>query len=203
MKRDDEIERELQAHLELEAEEYREAGLSAEEARYAAMRSMGSAAQIQEETRAVWRSVMLEQLVRDLKYALRMLWRAPGFTLVAVLCLGLGIGASTTIFSVVNAVLFKPLPYKDPARLVRVYTEFPTFPGGGLPRFALSPVEFRELQEQGRAWDQIEGWVNGGANLAGGSQPVRISGTFVSGGLFSLLGVAPVHGRAISPEDDR
>ncbi len=202
MSREDDIARELEAHLELEAEECREAGMSAEEARYAAMRAMGPAARIQEDTRAVWRSLMVEQLWRDVRYATRMLWRAPGFTLVAVLCLGLGIGASTTIFSVVNAVLFKPLPYRDSDRLVRVYSEFPTFPGGGLPKFPLSPVEFRELQRQGRAWDQIEGWVVQGANLAGGSEPIRINSTYVSGGMMSMLGVAPAFGRAIVPSDD-
>src|SRR4051794_23437990 len=85
-----------------------------------------------------------------------MLWRSPGFTTVAVACLGSGIGASTTIFSVVNAVLFRSLPYRDSGRLIRVCTEFPTFPGGGLPRFNVSAPEFRELQQQGRAWDQIE-----------------------------------------------
>ncbi|MBC8167220.1 MAG: ABC transporter permease [Bryobacteraceae bacterium] len=146
---------------------------------------------------------MFDQLLRDVKYAFRMLWRAPAFTFIAVLCLGVGIGASTTIFSVVSAVLLKPLPYRDSARLVRVYTEFPTFPNGGLPKFWVSAPEFRELQEQGRTWDQLEAWVNGGSNLSGGNEPVRVTTSFVTGGMFAMLGAAPALGRAISPADDR
>lgn len=146
---------------------------------------------------------LFEQLRRDAQYAVRMLRRAPGFTAVALLCLALGIAASTTIFSVVNAVLFKPLPYRDSERIVRVYSEFPTFPGGGLPKFTISPPEFRELQTDGKVWDQIEAWATNGSNLSGGPEPVRIQNAFVTGGMFAMLGVAPELGRAVSPADDR
>jgi putative ABC transport system permease protein len=145
---------------------------------------------------------VLEQLARDAKYALRMLRRAPGFTAVALLCLSLGIGASTTIFSVVNAVVFKPLPYRDADRLGRLYTEFPTFPNGGLRKFFVSAPEFRELQQYGKAWDQLEAWANSGANLSGGSEPVRVQTAFVTGGMLSMLGVQPQYGRVITPPDD-
>lgn len=147
---------------------------------------------------------MIEQLGRDARYSLRMLGRAPGFTAIALLCLALGIGASTTIFSVVNTVLFKPLPYRDSERLVRLYTEFPNFPNGGLRKFFVSAPEFRELQQQGRAWDQLEAWGTTGANLAGGgTDPIRIQTAFVTGGMFSMLGVQPTAGRTIAPSDDR
>jgi putative ABC transport system permease protein len=145
---------------------------------------------------------MPDQILRDGRYALRMLRRTPGFTAVALLCLSLGIGASTTIFSVVNAVVFKPLPYRDSERLVRVYSEFLNFPGGGLRKFAISPPEFRELQRDGRVWDQIEAWTVGGANLSGGTEPVRIQTGFVTGGALEMLGVRPVLGRLITPADD-
>ena len=145
---------------------------------------------------------MLEQLVRDVRYSFRTLLRSPGFTLVSIVCLALGIGASTTIFSVVNAVLFKPLPFRDSDRLVRVYTEFPTFPGGGLPKFPASAPEFRELQREGRAWDQLEAWSTGGANLNGNAEPVRINAALVSGGLMGMLGVQPIRGRVVSIADD-
>lgn len=202
MSREEEIERELRAHLDCEAEELQDRGLPPDRARYAAQRHFGSVALIQEDTRYVWRSLMFEQMMRDAKYALRMLRRAPGFTAVALLCLSLGIGASTTIFSVVNTVVFKPLPYRDSERLVRVYTEFPTFPNGGLRKFFVSAPEFRELQQYGKAWDQIEGWSNSGANLSGGAEPIRIQVAFVTGGMLSMLGVQPVLGRAIAPADD-
>jgi hypothetical protein len=202
MHREEEIEREIRAHLECEAEDLRDRGLSEDDARYAARRNFGSVAKIREDTRYVWRSMMLEQLLRDARYALRMLRRAPAFTAIALLCLSLGIGASTTIFSVVNAVVFKPLPYRDSGRLVRVYTEFPTFPGGGLPKFAVSAPEFRELQQHGRTWDQLEAWTSGGANISGGTEPIRVQTAFITGGLLSMLGVPPQLGRVLTPADD-
>ena len=102
-----------------------------------------------------------------------MLGRNPGFTAAAVLCLGLGIGATTAIFSVVNAVLLRPLPYAHADRLVRVFTEFPNFPNGGLRHFWVSPPEFLDLRRDASTFEAIEGWANQGANLAGASEPVR------------------------------
>lgn len=144
----------------------------------------------------------LDQLRRDAGYAVRTLMRNPAFSLVAIVCLGLGIGASTTIFSVVNAVLLKDLPFKNSSRLLRVYTEFPTFPGGGLPKFPVSAPEFRELQRDGRSWDQLEAWTAGGANISGTSEPVRVPAAFVSGGLMAMLGVQPAKGRFLTLPDD-
>ncbi|MES1256828.1 MAG: ABC transporter permease, partial [Acidobacteriota bacterium] len=141
-------------------------------------------------------------LIDNLRYAFRSLRKSPAFTLAALSCLALGIGASTAIFSVVNAVVLKPLPYRDAGRYVRIYTEFPGFPNGGLRKFWLSPPEFRELQKEGRAWDQLEAWVAGSASLQGGSEPVRVTICSVSGGLMPMLGVAPRLGRWITPASD-
>ncbi len=140
--------------------------------------------------------------MRDLRYGLRMLARNPGFTVAAVACLALGIGATTAIFSVVNAVILRPLPYAQSPRLVRIFTEFPTFPNGGLRHFWASPPEYLELKRDTKSWDALEGWVNGGVNLAGNAEPVRAQATFVTGGMLSLLGVQPMMGRLISPADD-
>jgi predicted permease len=140
--------------------------------------------------------------MRNVRYGLRMLARNPGFTIAAVACLALGIGATTAIFSVVNAVILRPLPYAQSPRLVRVFTEFPTFPNGGLRHFWVSPPEYLELKRETRSFDALEGWVNGGVNLAGNAEPVRAQATFVTGGMLSLLGVQPLMGRSISPADD-
>ncbi|MGB0035338.1 MAG: ABC transporter permease [Candidatus Acidiferrales bacterium] len=138
----------------------------------------------------------------DVRHAVRMLLKNPSFTAAAVLCLTLGIGATTGIFSVVNAVLLRPLAYKLPDRLVRVYTEFPTFPNGGLRRFWTSAPEFIDLRRDTKSWESLDAWINGGANIAGVTQPVRVTASYVSGGLLNALGVSPVMGRAISPADD-
>src|SRR5215475_12486722 len=110
---------------------------------------------------------------QNIRYGLRMLTRNPGFTAAAVLCLGLGIGATTAIFSVVNAVLLRQLPYAHSDRLVRVFTEFPNFPNGGLRHFWVSPPEYLDLKRDTQSFEAIEGWATTGVNLAGTSEPVR------------------------------
>ena len=144
----------------------------------------------------------MNTLTMDLRHAVRMLVKNPGFTLAAVLCLTLGIGATTGIFSVVNAVLLRPLGYRQPEQLVRVYTEFPTFPDGGLRRFWTSPPEFLDLRQDTKSWQSLDAWANTGANIAGVSQPIRVTASFVSGGLLQSLGVSPKMGRLLSPADD-
>jgi len=139
---------------------------------------------------------------QDLQFALRMMRKNLGFTAAAVLCLMLGIGATTGIFTVVNAVLLRPLPYAHPEQLVRVFTEFPTFPNGGLPRFWTSAPEFFDLRRDTHSWASMDTWQTGGVNLGGKSEPVRVTGANVSGGLLETLGVAPISGRLISAADD-
>src|SRR5689334_5519299 len=121
-------------------------------------------------------------IARNVRYGIRMLLRNPGFTAAAVLCLGLGIGATTAIFSVVNAVLLRQLPYAHSERLIRVFTEFPTFPNGGLRHFWVSPPEYVELRRDAQSFDALEGWANFGANLAGANEPVRATTGYVTGG---------------------
>jgi predicted permease len=144
----------------------------------------------------------MDTLIQDVKFALRMMARNPGFLAAAVLCLMLGIGATSGIFSVVNAVLLRPLPYKSPEQLARIYTEFPTFPNGGLHRFTISGPEYFDLKRDLKSWETIEAWFTGGANLAGDNEAVRATTTFVSGGVLDTLGVPPAMGRAITPADD-
>jgi putative ABC transport system permease protein len=139
---------------------------------------------------------------QNVTYAFRSLLRTPTFTLAALLCLTLGIGATTAIFSIVNAVLFRPLPYKDPGQLVRVFTEFPGFPGGGLRKFWVSEPEFFEL-DRAKSFQELGAWAIAGANLSGNQQPIRVTTAFTSAGALHLLGIQPVLGRLISTDDDK
>src|ERR1700684_711600 len=120
-KRDADLQRELRCDLELEEEEQREGGISGDEARYAALRALGNPALIREQTRAVWSWNWLESLGRDFGFSLRTLRRTPGFTVIAILVMELGIGANVALFTVVRNVLLKPLPFHDPDRLVMLY----------------------------------------------------------------------------------
>jgi putative ABC transport system permease protein len=144
----------------------------------------------------------METLWQDILFAARMMRKNLAFTIAAVLCLMLGIGATTAIFTVVNAVLLQPLPYSHPEQLIRIYTEFPTFPNGGLHRFWTSGPEFLDLRRDTHSWASLDAWITGGANLAGKTQPVRVTAAYVSGGLLETLTVAPVTGRLISQADD-
>ncbi|HLK21168.1 MAG TPA: ABC transporter permease, partial [Bryobacteraceae bacterium] len=139
----------------------------------------------------------MHTLWQDLRYGIRMLRNSPGFTLACVVCLALGIGATTAIFSIVNAVLLRPLPYAHPDRLVRLYTEFPTF-----KKFAFSAPELIDLQRDAKSWESIEGWVNQGVNLAGSNDPIRVTASFVTGGLLQSLAVSPIRGRQLTRQDD-
>jgi predicted permease len=139
----------------------------------------------------------------DLRYGCRMLLSKPGFTLAAATCLALGIGATTAIFSVVNSVVLRPLPFAQPDRLLRIYTEFPTFPNGGLRRFWTSAPEYFDLKRDTRLWETLDAWAVGAANLGAEPQPVRVSTASITGTLLGTLGVHPLIGRAVLPEDDK
>lgn len=142
-------------------------------------------------------------ILPDLRLTLRGLRRSPGFTLAALACLTLGIGATTAIFSVVNAVLLRPLPYKEPGRLARLYTEWPTWPGGAMLRFWTSGPEFLEMRRDLKSWESLDAWQVLGVNVTGSSEPVRATASLVSGTLLRTLGVQPLQGRLLTPEDDR
>jgi putative ABC transport system permease protein len=139
---------------------------------------------------------------QNLAYAYRSLLRTPTFTVAALVCLTLGIGATTAIFSIVNAVLFRPLPYKNSGQLVRIFTEFPGFPGGGLHKFWVSEPEVFELK-RAKSFEDLGAWVITGANLSGNQQPIRVTTAFTSASALHLLGIQPTLGHLITPEDDK
>ncbi len=137
-----------------------------------------------------------------LRFIVRTWLRTPSFTLAALLCLALGIGATTAIFSIVNGVVLRPLPYPDSSRLVRIYTEFPTFPNGGLHKFWVSEPEVFDLKNSAKSFQAIGAWATVGANLSGSARPVRVTTTYVSADLNHLLEVKPILGHLITAQDD-
>ncbi len=141
----------------------------------------------------------METFWQDLRYAARMLRKNPGFTAVAVITLALGIGANTAIFSVVNSVLLQPLPFREPNRLVRVYSEFPTMQ---LKKFWLSPPELLDIQKEAKSWESIGAWAPGGLNVGTNSEPLRVTSAAVTRGLIDTLGVQPAQGRNFTAEED-
>ena len=183
------LEDEIQFHLDQQIAENLAAGMSREEARYAAMRAFGNPTLLKEETRDTWGWVWLEQLAGDVRYAARTLRKSPGFTAVAVLTLALGIGANTSIFSLVNGILLVPLPFPRPERLVSITG---TYPKGGIVA----------MREQVRAMDVAAYYEGHEFNLTGLGQPFRLTGTLVSAEFFAVLGARPELGRTLLPGED-
>jgi predicted permease len=193
-----EMDRELQFHLEMETAENIRRGMSEEEARRAALRDFGGVEQVKERYRDISRFRRLEECWQDLRYGARMLLKRPGFTFVAGVALAVGIGANTAIFSVVNAVLLKPLPYYDPQRLVWVSETWPNRNA----EFVLGP-DYIEWRAQSSALEHLVAFGEGAVNLTGRGEPERLACVYSTANLFPALGVAPVVGRAFTPEEDR
>jgi len=198
-KRDADLERELRSDLELEEEEQRESGASAEEARYAARRALGNMTLIREQTHEAWGTATFERLLQDIRYAVRQLRRSPGFAITAILILALGIGAVTAVFSLIDAALLKLLPVANPEQLVQLKTVTATFPVDD----SFSYPQFKTLQGQTQALAgaiafrkmyKINFEVDGRSDLA--------DGQLVSGNYFSMLGVKAAVGRTILPADE-
>src|ERR1700677_3967080 len=159
-KRNNDLERELRSDLELEEEEQRENGLSQEEARYAALRAFGNPTLIRERTRSVWSWNMLENILRDLRIGVRALIRSPGFSIIAVLVMALCIGATTSLFTVVRSVLLRPLPFRDPARLVMLYEHFrdPRSNTQGFNYTPVAPADFFDWRVQSHGFEDMAAW---------------------------------------------
>lgn len=202
------VEEELAFHLDRVAEELMAGGWPREEARVEARRRFGDL----EKTRVVCRALDaskerqmkwmegLGELGQDLRFAGRQLWKSPGFTLVAVLTLALGIGATTAIFSIVYGVLLRPLPFEAPERLVRPFFVDPS----GERHGAFSPPNFLDFKAASRALADVTSIENGTLNLSGdGSEPERLQAALVGANFFKVLGLHPLKGRTFAPGEDR
>jgi predicted permease len=196
--REQDLERELRSDLELEAEEHRDQGLSPETVRNAAHRALGNATYLKEDVRATRGWSCLERLKQDIHYGFRGMRRSPGFTVTAVLSLAFGIGANTAIFSMVNAVLLRPLPYREPDRLVMLWEQ----DRKGNDSF-VAPADFQDWRRQNRSFDVVAAFIHTTFSITGGDRPERVAGELVSADLFRVLGIAPALGRSFVAEDER
>src|SRR5271169_4710453 len=136
-------------------------------------------------------------LIQDLRYGVRMLWKSPGFTIIAILTLALGIGANTAIFSVVNGVLLRPLPFRDPSRLVLIAEK------SSFPVISTSYENYLDWRDQSHSFESVEAVRSGAITLTGAGDPERLNVQMTTAGLFSLLGINPQIGRTFLSEEDR
>ena len=202
---EDDLAREINAHLALLEDEYRRRGLSPEQATLAARRAIGSVALAKDRHRDTRSIAWLDDLRRDVRLAARVLARSPGFTSVALLTLALGIGATTAVFSVVEGVLLRPLPYPEPDRLVRVFGPPPTLAGiDGLPSrmIDLPSQTFETLRLADRAFSHVTGYMPTTMTLTGRGDAVRLVGSHVSAAAFPMFGVPPLIGRGFEPKEE-
>jgi hypothetical protein len=195
-----EIDQELQFHLERQIEKYLRAGLTREQARRRVRLEFGGLTQIKEDCQEANGISFIEHIGQDVCYALRMFGRTPGFTVVVVMTLALGIGANTAVFSLINAVLLKMLPVKDPGQLVQFSKIQPV--DGENDYFSYPEVE--RFQREPQAFSGVFAFANlAGVNVEANGHGEIANGQVVSGNYFSTLGVSAILGRTISPADDQ
>jgi putative ABC transport system permease protein len=191
------IDEELRLHVEMETEENLARGMSPEEARRAARMSFGNFDSIRDTAYTVRGGGLMETFLQDVRYGVRVLARNKGFTAVAVLTLALGIGANTAIFSVVNDLLLRPLPYTDADRVVLLWEVTPS----GRHMNNTSRANFRQWREQGQSFEGMAAFTDQRINLTGVGEPEELSFQLATPELFKVLGVEPLHGRVLVEED--
>jgi putative ABC transport system permease protein len=194
---DQRLREEMAEHVALQTEENMRAGMSPAEARRQAALKLGAAQAIREGHHAEQSIPFIENLLFDLKYAVRMLRRSPGFSFIAIATMALGVGATTAIYSVIDATLLHPLPYPQPSELVRIEADLP---GVGAHDVGISIPEFRDLQNSG-IFQYVSFCFFGSENVTGSAQPTHIAGATVSPSYFAVLGVDAALGRTFNPHD--
>ena len=195
-----ELDEELRFHLDREIEQNVSRGMSREEAARAALFRFGRVENIKEECRDARGLRPVEEMWQDLRYGARKLRKSPGFALVAVMTLALGIGANTAIFSVVNAVLLRPLPFEQPEQLVRV---FGTSARRSNFRRPHSYLNFNDLRAQNQTFEALAAYSGTTSALSNAEAPEQIDGVIASGDIFRVLKTRPLLGRLLAPEDER
>ena len=192
-----ELNEEITAHLRMATQERIVRGENPKHAAQSARREFGNAALIHETTHDQWGWRWLETLLQDVRYGLRTLHKWPGFTTVAVLTLALGIGANTALFSIVNGVLLKPLPYPHPERLVTLHESKPNFPTG-----SISYPNFRDWEKNNHTFSAMAIARGSDFGLTGRGDAERVRAEFISSNFFDILGVKPILGRNFAPGED-
>jgi predicted permease len=203
---ENDLQRELQSHLELEAEEQLESGVPADEAHYAARRAFGNATLIAEDVRESRNTAWLEHFFRDLRYGLRSLRRSPGFSTVAVLTLALGIGANTAIFSTIDALMLRPLPFSSPDQIVRIYSITSgitdTFSNPDGP----SAPDVRDFEQKSHSFQKIviyDTWRKNVSFVDSASEPEQMRVGLVPAAYFEILDVKPIAGRLFTEDENQ
>jgi putative ABC transport system permease protein len=193
----EELDQDIREHIERETQDNIERGMTPEEAAYAARRKFGNVMQVKEDARNVWSIVWLEQMVEDMFFGLRMLRKNPSFAAVAILTLALGIGANAAIFSVMNAVLLRPLAMEEPSRVMYVQEQWrDLFPG-------VSVGNFNDLAQQSASFANLCASNSASFNLATSAAPERVQGELASGNYFATFGVQPLAGRGFTTDEDK
>ena len=194
---DQRLQEEIAEHLALQTEENLRSGMSPAEARRQAALKLGATQAIREQHHAEQGLPLAENFLFDLRYAFRMLHRSPGFSLIAIATMALGVGATTAIYSVIDATLLHPLPYPNPSELVRIEANLP---GVGAHDVGFSIPELRDLQNSG-IFQYVSFFFFGSENVTGSAQPTHIAGATVSPSYFAVLGVDAALGRTFDPHD--
>ena len=195
------LDEEVRSHLRMAAQERMAEGESGEQAQVLAVREFGNIVLMKEVTRGLWGWGWLATLRQDLHYGLRMLRKNPGFTAVAVLTLALGIGANTAVFSLVDTILLRPLPYRNPAELAVVAETVPHM--GGDLEVGMAAGEYLDYRDRNRSFVQTGAYEGAGFNLTGEGNPLRINASAVTASVFQLLGVPPRLGRAFTAKEEQ
>src|SRR5260221_7584224 len=203
--KDAELRAEIKAHLDMAIADRVARGATREEAAAAAKRELGNISQIQEATRDVWGRRWIEQAAQDIRYALRTFRRTPGFALVAILSLTLGIGANTALFQMVNAVRLRSLPVAEPSTLVEVRLVDMDGARGSFATWhpAVTYPIWQAIAARQQAFSGMFAWGGDTFILSNGGEIRRADGLWVTGDFFAVLGVRPAAGRLLTADDDR
>ena len=199
LRRDNEIAAELESHLLAHIDDNVRAGMTPDEARRQALLALGgmpSATESYSDQRSL---PLLETTMQDIRYGLRLLLKSPTYTIAAIAVLAIGIGANTAVFSIVNGVLLKAFPYKDPQQLVLIYEQLPNAPG----KFGVSPPDFGILAQSAQSFSGMAAYLTRNYEVSGSVTPQRVNGARVSPAVFSVLGVSTLLGRPLTDDEDR